>query len=127
MALKEAVAKVQKLLDQERAKNDVLSREFKDTGSLNVVAKLRTAIITVCKHSAGVAILTTCVEFIYLRAKIDFFSLSLYPVFQLSNAAPIKFRKPDTSNCEIMTSRSRSKGLSTRNLGSLTREKSSTP
>ena len=35
-----AVEEVQKLLTQEKAKNDALSRDFKDTGSLNVVAKL---------------------------------------------------------------------------------------
>ena len=40
MALMKAVEEVQKLLTQEKAKNDVLSRDFKDTGSLNVVAKL---------------------------------------------------------------------------------------
>lgn len=70
MALKEAVAKVQKLLDQERAKNDVLSREFKDTGSLNVVAKL-----TNCYHHC-VQTLGGCCHFdnlcgIYLLACQD--------------------------------------------------------
>jgi hypothetical protein len=71
MALMKAVEEVQKLLTQEKAKNDALSRDFKDTGSLNIVAKLLSSL---CANARVAASLPTCVEFNYTRAESDFCS-----------------------------------------------------
>ncbi len=45
------VEEVQKLLTQEKAKKDGLSRDFKDAGSLNIVAKL---LSTLCANARRV-------------------------------------------------------------------------
>ena len=51
MALMKTVEEVQKLLTQEKAKKDGLSRDFKDAGSLNIVAKL---LSTLCANARRV-------------------------------------------------------------------------
>jgi len=57
MALMKAVEEVQKLLTQEKAKNDALSRDFKDTGSLNVVAKLLSSLCINARRVLPVSLL----------------------------------------------------------------------
>ena len=76
-----AVEEVQKLLTEEKAKNDALSRDFKDTGSLNIVL-LEVLSSSLCANARVAASLPTCVEFHYMRAESDFSScpsLSCFP------------------------------------------------
>jgi hypothetical protein len=107
MALMKAVEEVQKLLTQEKAKNDVLSRDFKDTGSLNIVAKLLSSLC------ANARVAASCRLEWNLNTRVPRVIFVLDPAFHVfRNASPIKFETRDTTSSKILTARSRSKSLS---------------
>ncbi len=103
-----AVEEVQKLLTEEKAKNDALSRDFKDTGSLNIV------LLKCYHHCVQMLVLPAVCRHVWsLTTRVPRVIFVLAPGFHVfRNASPIKFETRDTSSSKIRTARSRSKSLS---------------
>ena len=101
MALMKAVEEVQNLLTQEKAKNDVLSRDFKDRGSLTNVANRY-------HHCVQMLVLSPVCPLAWNRTtRVPRVIFVLDPAFHaLQNASPIKFETRDASS-SITTARSR--------------------
>jgi hypothetical protein len=108
MSLMKAVEEVQKLLTEEKAKNDALSRDFKDTGSLNIV------LLKCYHHCVQMLVLPPVCRHVWsFTTRVPRVIFLLAPAFHVfRNASPIKFETRDTSSSKIRTARSRSKSLS---------------